>query len=215
MGLFSSIGGALSSAFSAVCSLGGSLLGNLASGIGSALSLAGPLASLAIGLVKGIAEVLGIGKKEEKPEELGLKVAKADKKLEDFESFDEYKSYLDKINLDKEDLKELDDPMKKRGYEALGVGVYIKGINEHYNMDIPIGTYIKMAELGINSKEDFKKVIETYKEKNVSPDIEKAVNSEVSLGQAKEIVGALREGISKLENAENISERLDKMLEEM
>lgn len=215
MGLFSSIGGALSSAFSAVCSLGGSLLGSLASGIGSALSLAGPLASLAIGLVKGIAEVLGIGKKEEKPEELGLKVAKADKKLEDFESFDEYKSYLDKINLDKEDLRELDDPMKKRGYEALGVGVYIKGINEHYKMDIPIGTYIKMAELGIDSKEGFKKVIETYKEKNVSPDIEKAVNSELGLSEAKQIVGTLKEGIAKLENGDNILAKLDKMLEEI
>ena len=211
MGLFSAISGA----FSAVCSLGGSLLGSLASGIGSALSLAGPIASIVIGLVKGIAEVLGIGKKEEKPEELGLKVAKADKKLEDFDSFDEYKSYLDKINLDKEDLRELDDPMKKRGYEALGVGVYIKGINEHYKMDIPIGTYIKMAELGIDSKEGFKKIIETYKEKNVSPDVEKAINSEVSLGQAKEIVGVLREGISKLENAENVLGRLDKMMEEI
>ena len=194
---------------------GGSLLGSLASGIGSALSLAGPLASLAIGLVKGIAEVLGIGKKEEKPEELGLKVAKADKKLEDFESFDEYKSYLDKINLDKEDLRELDDPMKKRGYEALGVGVYIKGINEHYKMDIPIGTYIKMAELGIDSKEGFKKVIETYKEKNVSPDIEKAVNSELGLSEAKQIVGTLKEGIAKLENGDNILAKLDKMLEEI
>ncbi len=209
------ISGALSSFCSAACSLAGGLIGSLSTGIVSALSLAGPLVSIAIGLVKGIADILGIGEKEEKPEELGLKAVKADKKLEDFDSFEEYKSYLDKINLSKEDLAELDNPTKKFVYKSIGIGVYIKGINEHYGMEIPISTYIKMADLGINSSKEAKTVLDTYKDKNINPDIEKAVNSELGLSEAKQIVGTLKEGIAKLENGDNILAKLDKMLEEI
>lgn len=215
MGIFGAIGGAISSFCSSVCSSIGGLVGSLASGIGRVLSIASPLTSIVIGLVKGIAEVLGIGEKEEKPEELGLKAAKSDKKFEDFDSYDEYKSYLDKITLTREDLKKLDDPTQKFAYQAIGTGVYMQGVNERYGMEVPIGTYIKMAELGVSSGKEMKSVLDTYKEKNVNPDIEKAINSDVGRMEKKEIIGTLREGLGKLENGQEISSRLDKMMGEI
>ena len=114
MGIFSSIGSALSGAFHSVCScvssicrgiggaLGGTFLGGaISSFIGKiGLALPGPNIAAAILLVVGvvckIAESLGMKEKErDEPEELAFKAEKdKESKPEDFYSTEEYIKHL-------------------------------------------------------------------------------------------------------------------------
>lgn len=100
MGWFSSlcsaVGGALSKAFSPIVNAVSSVLQNspmlqkLLPIIG--IAIPPPLDAIAVIAVEVISACMG---KPENPEELGWQMNEADKKPEDFDSFDEYKDYLD------------------------------------------------------------------------------------------------------------------------
>lgn len=212
MGLFSGIG----SFFSGVCSCIGGAISGVASALGGALGLTGSLISgVVCGIIKGIAAILGIGKEKEKPEELGLKAEKSERNLEDFDSFEEYKEHLDGIELTDEDLEKLNNPEQKEAYKMVGTGIYLQGINEHYGMNITPGTFVKLANLGVKNPEDAKVFFDKCKEKGISPDLEGLANGKLTINEEGKLVDTLKSSVDEMNNKDNISAKLDDMLEKL
>lgn len=172
MGLFSSIGHAISSAVSGVCScvsricsgiagvLGGTSLGNAISSFVTKIGVAIPglniiSAIIAVAsIVCTIAEVLGLKKeKEDEPDELAMKAEKDDMKPEDFDSTEAYIKHLQEdVTLTKEEKEKLDkmSPEERSAYRATGTYLYTKAINEKLGFDT---TGLKNPELvGISAE---------------------------------------------------------------
>lgn len=185
MGWFSSACSAVSSFVSSACSaigsacsaIGGALfagasgIGALATGIvGSIVAVTLPEIVIAIqvigAIVSVIAEALGLKNKEETPEELGMKAEEAEKKPEDFESTETYIEYLRKeVEVDKEKLNNLKDEDKIK-YAAIGSSLYIKAIEEKYDMKMPVEFWTTVADLKMDG-EQVKEYIDSFKKHNI------------------------------------------------
>lgn len=133
-GLFSSVCSAVGSALSSVCSA----VGSLCSGIGGAVmrgvsALAPTLAPhilVFVAVISILAELFTDKPKEEKPEEIAMKAEQADKKPEDFDSISDYLEYLrNEVKLDPAKLEKL-TPEERQKYQLVGLGLYIKDIEE-------------------------------------------------------------------------------------
>ena len=131
---FSSVCSAVGSALSSVCSA----VGSLCSGIGGAVmrgvsALAPTLAPhilVFVAVISILAELFTDKPKEEKPEEIGMKAEQADKKPEDFDSISDYLEYLrNEVKLDPAKLEKL-TPEERQKYQLVGLGLYIKDIEE-------------------------------------------------------------------------------------
>lgn len=184
MGIFSSLGSALSSFGSAICSgisslcstIGGALftgakgIASLATGIiGTTIGLTLPeilVAVKVIGVVvSAVAEILGL-KDSESPEEIGMKAEEANKKPEDFDSTEKYIEYLrNEVSIDKEKLNALSTEDKIK-YSAIGTSICIKGIEEQYGMNMPIEFWKTVADLKMDGK-DVKAFIDSFKEHKI------------------------------------------------
>lgn len=209
MGFLSSV----CSAVSSICSSIGGALSGIATGLSSTLGLAGiAIAGVVCGIIKGVSSILGISKEKEKPEELGLRAEKADRNLEEFDSFEEYKEYLDGIELTDEDFEKLNDPEKKEAYSMVGTGVYLQGINEHYGIDIKPETYIKLAGLGVKSPEDTKAFLDKCKENGVNPDLDGLEKGKLTSKEEDKLIETFKGSIGEMENKDEISSKLDEML---
>lgn len=134
MSFFSSVCSAVGSALSSVCSA----VGSLCSGIGGAVmrgvsALAPTLAPhilVFVAVISILAELFTDKPKEEKPEEIAMKAEQADKKPEDFDSISDYLEYLrNEVKLDPAKLEKL-TPEERQKYQLVGLGLYIKDIEE-------------------------------------------------------------------------------------
>lgn len=194
MGLFSSIGHALSSVGRAICSG----VSRICSGIGGALGIAAKavtgFAEKALGLgqilmpklpqmeivilmvkvISVIAEVLHIKEPEkDHPEELALKAEEADKKPEDFNSTQEYIEYLQKeVKLDEKKTEKL-SPEEKAAYSMVGSYLYTKAIAEKLSLDKDIDASLIMDIVKLNKDlgvkpEFFITVIRELKSKGIT-----------------------------------------------
>lgn len=133
-GWVSSLCSAVGSALSSVCSA----VGSLCSGIGGAVmrgvsALAPTLAPhilVFVAVISILAELFTDKPKEEKPEEIAMKAEQADKKPEDFDSISDYLEYLrNEVKLDPAKLEKL-TPEERQKYQLVGLGLYIKDIEE-------------------------------------------------------------------------------------
>lgn len=133
MGLIASFCSAVCSAVSSVCSsIGGAIMG----GVGSLAPVISPWLSIAVAVISVLAEIFTEKPKEEKPEELGMKAEQADKKPEDFDSINEYIEYLrQEIKVDAAKLENLSDEERMK-YQAVGLGLYVKNIEEKQGMKL-------------------------------------------------------------------------------
>lgn len=175
------VSGAVSSACSAigsVCSAIGGALFTGASGIGAlATGIVGMIKVLTLPeiimviqvigtIVSVIAEVLGLKNKEETPEEMGMKAEQAEKKPEDFKSTEAYIEYLRKeVEIDKEKLNDL-DAIDKIKYAAIGSAIYIKGIEEKYDMKMSAEFWTTVADLKMDGQQ-VKEYIDSFKKHNI------------------------------------------------
>ena len=81
-------------------------------------------------VVSILAELFTDKPKEEKPEEIGMKAEQADKKPEDFDSVSDYLEYLrNEVKLDPAKVEKL-TPEERQKYQLVGLGLYIKDIEE-------------------------------------------------------------------------------------
>ena len=94
----------------------------------------------------------------------------ADKKPEDFDSTNDYIEYLrNDIKVDEERLKEMDEK-ERATYAAIGAGLYVKQVEEKYNVELPPEFWRSTAELrneGKISEEMPSDLIEFMKEHGI------------------------------------------------
>ena len=162
-----SIGSAIVSGVSHVCSVAGGFLGKAATAISGFATKAFEVGQRlfkgidAIGIVEkvskgvsGISEVLEIKSPGlDSPEEISYKVREADKQPEDFASTSEYLDYLhNEIQVDKAKI-ENHDPEQRAIHSIIGSYVYLKAISDKLGVDEIDATFIlNMAKLGISAE---------------------------------------------------------------
>jgi len=151
--MFGLILGGLAAAGSMIMSCAGTIGGALASSASTLLGVVGKHLGPVSNIISSIAEMLGIFKKEDTPEDLGRRAVESDKKPEDFDSTEQYIEHLrNDIEIDKEKMKNETD-VDKMAYTAIGASIGIKGISEKKGFDIPTETLVTFAKLGMETKE--------------------------------------------------------------
>lgn len=133
MGLFSSIGSALSSAVSSAISIVSTTLGSLSSfAVNIAPKIVGQLGTVGL-VIQAIAAIVGLFKPDEKVEEIGDRAMQASESgihLENFDSFDEYMDSIRDFDLDPEKSKSYSTEAK----QIAGIGIACKGIEDKFQL---------------------------------------------------------------------------------
>lgn len=167
-------------------------------------------------LISSVAELLGLKDEDESSEELGLKSEKANRKPEDFDSREDYMSYLrDNVELDKYDKEKLKDESFKEEYNAIGLDIEMGAINEKMGVNLGIEDYVMMAKAGINKVQDFMTIVDTFKEKGVEPLINETRERLIPKNEGATVIDTLKEGINKIENAKAIWDKFMDMFEDI
>lgn len=167
-----------------------------------------------ISLISSVAELLGLKDEDDSSEEIGMKSEKADRKPEDFDSREEYISYLrDDVELDKYDREKLSDENLKEKYSAKGLDIEMGAINEKIGVKLGLEDYVMMAKAGINKVQDFMTIVDTFKEKGVEPLINEAIERLIPMKEGATVIDTLKEGVNKLENAKETWDKFNDMLE--
>ena len=92
--------------------------------------------SVFVAVISFLAELFTDKPEEEKPEEIAMKAEQADKKPENFDSINDYLEYLrNEVKLDPADLEKL-TPEKRQTYQLVGLGLYIKNIEEQQGVKL-------------------------------------------------------------------------------
>lgn len=171
MGWFSSaIGSVCSAVCSAVSSVCSSIGGAIMGGIGSLALVISPWLSIAVAVISVLAEIFTEKPKEEKPEELGMKAEQADKKPEDFDSINDYIEYLrQEIKVDAAKLENLSEEERMK-YQAVGLGLYVKNIEEKQGMKLD-PAFLKVVPEMINlgyTAQDIGNLMQSMKKNGVN-----------------------------------------------
>lgn len=171
MGWFSSaIGSVCSAVCSAVSSVCSSIGGAIMGGIGSLALVISPWLSVAVAVISVLAEIFTEKPKEEKPEELGMKAEQADKKPEDFDSINDYIEYLrQEIKVDAAKLENLSEEERMK-YQAVGLGLYVKNIEEKQGMKLD-PAFLKVVPEMINlgyTAQDIGNLMQSMKKNGVN-----------------------------------------------
>ena len=147
---------------------------------------------------------------------MGAKAATAEKKVDDFDS---YKDYIDYLSNDVELTDEIKENLKDEKFKAectcIGAAIQWHGIDEkmEFNMGVPDAT--RLVEAGVNTVEAFKTISDTFKENNVEPRINDAIEYKLPIDEKVEVIDTLKEGVDKIDNSKEIWDKLDKMLEDI
>ena len=171
MGWFSSaIGSVCSAVCSAVSSVCSSIGGAIMGGIGSLAQVISPWLSVAVAVISVLAEIFTEKPKEEKPEELGMKAEQADKKPENFDSINDYIEYLrQEIKVDAAKLENLSEEERMK-YQAVGLGLYVKNIEEKQGMKLD-PAFLKVVPEMINlgyTAQDIGNLMQSMKKNGVN-----------------------------------------------
>lgn len=170
MGLFSAIGSVCSAVCSAVSSVCSSIGGAIMGGIGSLAPVISPWLSIAVAVISVLAEIFTEKPKEEKPEELGMKAEQADKKPENFDSINDYIEYLrQEIKVDAAKLENLSKEERMK-YQAVGLGLYVKNIEEKQGMKLD-PAFLKVVPEMINlgyTAQDIGNLMQSMKKNGVN-----------------------------------------------
>ena len=165
-------------------------------------------------LISSVAELLGLKDEDDSSEEIGMKSEKADRKPEDFDSREEYISYLrDDVELDKYDREKLSDENLKEKYSAKGLDIEMGAINEKIGVKLGLEDYVMMAKAGINKVQDFITIVDTFKEKGVEPLINEAIERLIPMKEGATVIDTLKEGVNKLENVKEVWDKFNDMIE--
>lgn len=177
VGIFSAGAAALCGAFStaaatigSVCgSIGGTIMTTVGS-LGAGLLKLGEMVKPIFEVINKICTVMGIKPAGEDPMELALKAEKSGEKPEDYDSVEAYIEHLRKdIELDKEEINKLTDSEKVM-YSAIGCGLYVKNVEERYNMAVTPGFLVsasKAVNSGAMTGEQMKNTMDAMKERGV------------------------------------------------
>ena len=182
MGLFSSIGNALKSAFSAISTVlqNSPLMQRLLPIL--AVVIPPPLDAVAVVALQIIGEALGT---KDNPDELGWQMQKADMKPEDFGSFREYKEYLDEHYPFDNVAFESMSPDERTACRYVGTVGMIQELKESNDFEITPETLGKLATSAV-----FTAIAKGL----ASPDgVQEAVAAGVSANSAEAILARLED----------------------
>lgn len=140
----------------------------------------------------------------ERPEDIGIRAEEAPEKPENFDSVHQYIEYLrNEVKADEEKLKGLNSE-QRLGYGMLGVGLYIKGLEEKLGMSLPEDVWKTAAELKYENKlsdKDFTYTLEQMKNRGledgqVFSDYFKGTPT-LTFEEGKEVFDSLKEALRK------------------
>ena len=166
MGFWGAVCGAVSSAVSFVGSCVSSL-GKAVVGMASTLikELA-PVIDTVVTIIKLVAEHFGVLKPEDDIEDLGARAMKSDKKVEDFDSVNDYIDHLrNDIELEKDELKKMNEG-QKLACKAVGSTITSKALSEKIGIEIPADFWVEVGKHSMTFKETLG-LIEAYKNNNM------------------------------------------------
>jgi len=220
MGFWSSVGSACSSigsAISGACSAVSSAISSIGSGLskmaGNLLNLNPTIIDVIIAVVQLVSQLLGVTKEDESPEELGDKAMRSDKTPEDFDTTEEYITYLrEEVDFDQEEFDKLSDE-EKLARSAIGTAISMKGISEKKDIDISLDTWATMAKLydkDLLNKDNLDGFLDEFKEKQT--DLNGYVNKDIKGAKGVEIGNKMAEAYQKLEPELSADEINDKVL---
>lgn len=104
-------------------------------------------------MINKVADVLGdvlyaLGVSADPADELGMKVAQSDKKIDDFDSISEYITYLkEEVELDKEKFDSLSEE-ERIAYSITGLAVEAGAIGEQIGVELPAESMELLSALG-------------------------------------------------------------------
>lgn len=140
-----SIGSSICSAVGSLCSsIGGAVMGGVSSLVSAIVPVIGPvfgptikdILSVFVAVISFLTELFTDKPQEEKPEEIAVKAEQADKKPENFDSINDYIEYLrNEVQLDPAKLEKL-TPEERQTYQLVGLGLYIKNIEEQQGVKL-------------------------------------------------------------------------------
>lgn len=133
MGFFSSMGSAISGAFSSAISVVSSAISSISSfAVNIAPKIVGQLGTVGL-VIQAIAAIVGLFKPDEKVEEMGDRAMQASEsgiRPENFDSFDEYMDSIRDFDLDPEKSKSYSNEAK----QIAGIGIACKGIEDKFQL---------------------------------------------------------------------------------
>lgn len=215
MGLFSGFCSFVSGVCGAIGGAIGGFLGAAATTIAGLVG--GPVFGAVVMLISAVSTFMGLTKKDEKQEELGAKASLSDKKPQDFDS---YQAYIDYLSNDIKLTPEIKERLKNdKGFNdectAMGASLQWYGLNEKMGINMDIPSLVKLIEVGVKTPEQFQTIANTFKSKEVEPKINDAMECKLPMKERIEVIDTLKEGVNKIETSKEISEKLDRMLDEM
>ena len=159
--MFFGIGAAIIGGLCAVISTVSSAVGAAVAGAATALVVGLPklglpeivLMKLIEVIVSGIAELLGLKKEQETPEEIGAKARMAERSIDEFESTEKYIEYLrNEVKLDMDNYEKM-SPEEKLACSAIGVSLYAKNIEEKTGVALSPEFLLKAGEMRMQADE--------------------------------------------------------------
>jgi hypothetical protein len=203
MGFFSGIGSFLSGCIEVISSVSDKIGAFLSTASTSLLKVAIPYLGTLSTIVQVISTLLNILKPEDKIDELGDRAINSDKKLEDFDTTQEYINYLkNDVEFDKDEFDKLSQEAKTVR-TAIGTSIVMKAINEKKGFEISTDTWVtlsKLAEKGIikeTKPEEFNTILNTFKDKQT--DLNDYVKGELDPTRELEVGDKLVELYQELE----------------
>ena len=171
MGWFSSaIGSVCSAVCSAVSSVCSSIGGAIMGGIGSLAPVISPWLSVAVAVISVLAEIFTENRRRKSRKSLVCKAEQADKKPEDFDSINDYIEYLrQEIKVDAAKLENLSEEERMK-YQAVGLGLYVKNIEEKQGMKLD-PAFLKVVPEMINlgyTAQDIGNLMQSMKKNGVN-----------------------------------------------
>ena len=212
MGFLAAIGSAIGVVMSTVAKIGSAV----AAGVKYLSTVAGPVLSKVADVISTISTILDITKVNEKPEELGAKAAMAEKGFSDFDS---YKDYIDYLSNDVELTEEVKEKLKDEKFKAectcIGSAIQWQGIDEKMGFDMGVPDAARLVQAGVSTVGAFKVISDTFKENNVEPKINDAIEYKIPIDEKVEVIDTLKLGVDKIDNSKEVWDKLDKMLEDI
>lgn len=189
-----------------------------------AFTLCNPALGAIMAVVSTVSKIIGVLTENDKPEELGEAIGKAEKKPEDFGSTGEYIDYLrDEIETGNIVLDENPSPENRIAYSAQGTALAMKAIDEKFGINTDVefwGTMGKQFWQGKLDGDDITNIITKVSENNADMrDVANYINGNDMEGDfsKKEIAGFIESGLnaSKPElSKEDISDKMNELLKE-
>lgn len=243
MGFFSAVGGAISGAISAVCSVGRAVCSGVSTFVSSIAEVAKGIAPIICDGLKEIVNVIAeikmpeiieivietiaeivevIGKKiglieeEDTAEELGFKAQDAERKPDDFESVEEYIDYLrNEIKIDREKFDNLKDE-DKLTCNAIGSTILAKGISEKKGVELSGEFLVEVAKQKMKG-EEVNAFIDNFKKNDLKMDSMKDyLKCELSPEENSKVDSVFKETLKELNpnfTQSDIEAKLDEMTE--